>query len=240
MIWYNSIIDKARNQDRSKKDGNYYEYHHIIPKSFGGNNKKENLILLTAREHYICHLLLTKMCTEKHNKIKMCFGFYCMRMKTKIQKNRYNSKLYEYHRMSLSKYMIGKDNPNYGNKWSNEQKQHLSNVRKQKFKNGSMISPTLGLKRNDICERNRLPKMWINNGQLDKLILKSEIENYDFNIWKKGRINSGNIKSMPNVYKRKNGEIIILPEWLKKDTYYSRIKKGWKHEDAISIPLLPN
>lgn len=44
--------------DRSKGDGKYYEKHHIIPKWMGGSDKKENLVLLTAREHYLCHYLL--------------------------------------------------------------------------------------------------------------------------------------------------------------------------------------
>ena len=39
----------------------YVEKHHIIPKSLGGNNRKENLVNLSAREHFICHRLLVKM-----------------------------------------------------------------------------------------------------------------------------------------------------------------------------------
>ena len=41
--------------------GGYYEKHHIVPRSMGGSNKKSNLVDLTAREHYVCHRLLTKM-----------------------------------------------------------------------------------------------------------------------------------------------------------------------------------
>ena len=39
----------------------YSENHHIIPKSFGGTNDKDNLIRLTAREHFIIHRLLAKI-----------------------------------------------------------------------------------------------------------------------------------------------------------------------------------
>lgn len=67
--WYRSIVSKAYN--RLKEDGTYYEKHHIIPKSFGGSNKKENLVLLTAREHFLCHWLLTKMCKHKKDEAKM-------------------------------------------------------------------------------------------------------------------------------------------------------------------------
>ena len=39
----------------------YTERHHIIPKSAGGSDDKDNLVRLSAREHFVCHLLLTKM-----------------------------------------------------------------------------------------------------------------------------------------------------------------------------------
>jgi uncharacterized radical SAM superfamily Fe-S cluster-containing enzyme len=38
-----------------------FEKHHVIPKSMGGSNKKENLVNLTVRQHFVCHRLLTKM-----------------------------------------------------------------------------------------------------------------------------------------------------------------------------------
>lgn len=71
--WYYEIISRA------KKRENYNEYterHHIVPDCFyinnrskgrypgwldGNSNAKENIVILTAKEHFICHLLLTKM-----------------------------------------------------------------------------------------------------------------------------------------------------------------------------------
>jgi len=38
----------------------YTEIHHIIPKCYGGDKSKENMIVLTAREHFIAHLILWK------------------------------------------------------------------------------------------------------------------------------------------------------------------------------------
>jgi len=55
---YNQIIERARKENRKKGEGTYYELHHVIPKCTGGTNKKGNLVLLTAREHFICHFLL--------------------------------------------------------------------------------------------------------------------------------------------------------------------------------------
>lgn len=50
--------------DRKKNFPNqYFEFHHILPRSLFPNwNKKEsNIIALTAREHFFCHQLLTKI-----------------------------------------------------------------------------------------------------------------------------------------------------------------------------------
>ena len=58
---YNAIVERARDREVN----GYVERHHIIPKSLGGSNDDSNLVKLTAREHYICHLLLTKMLTGK-------------------------------------------------------------------------------------------------------------------------------------------------------------------------------
>jgi len=65
--WYYAIIENARCQpDR----GTYTEKHHIIPKSMGGSNGKNNLISLTYREHFLCHWLLTKMCFDSTDRRK--------------------------------------------------------------------------------------------------------------------------------------------------------------------------
>lgn len=53
---YNLLIQKSKH--RKIVDGVYYEKHHIIPKSRGGSNKKDNIATLTAREHFVAHMLL--------------------------------------------------------------------------------------------------------------------------------------------------------------------------------------
>lgn len=58
--WYYKIIKTARER---KVLGGYGENHHIIPRSMGGNDSTDNIVRLTAREHYVCHLLLPK-CTS--------------------------------------------------------------------------------------------------------------------------------------------------------------------------------
>lgn len=60
---YFKIITNAKKENRKKGCGIYYERHHILPKSLFPNwtKKKENIVLLTAKEHYFCHKLLLKI-----------------------------------------------------------------------------------------------------------------------------------------------------------------------------------
>ena len=54
---YDSIINRAKHRILES----YAESHHIIPKCMGGINDKSNLVSLTAREHFLAHMLLAKM-----------------------------------------------------------------------------------------------------------------------------------------------------------------------------------
>jgi hypothetical protein len=82
----------------------YTELHHIIPQSMGGSNDKENLVELTAREHFICHWLLVKM-TEGDDRSKMLYALKGMKAENKHQQ-RYHTKItarvYETYRIEHS------------------------------------------------------------------------------------------------------------------------------------------
>jgi hypothetical protein len=80
--WYFSIIESRK--ENPPLEG---EVHHIIPSSIGGFDYKSNLVKLTYREHFICHLLLTKM-TEGAERTKMAYALKFMTAKSSRQ-NRY-------------------------------------------------------------------------------------------------------------------------------------------------------
>jgi len=42
-------------------DGQYYECHHIVPVSLGGENKVDNLVVMTYRQHVLAHWMLAKL-----------------------------------------------------------------------------------------------------------------------------------------------------------------------------------
>lgn len=52
---------------RQKGKNTYYESHHIIPRCLGGSDEASNLVLLTAREHFIAHRLLSKIYPQDLN-----------------------------------------------------------------------------------------------------------------------------------------------------------------------------
>jgi len=89
---YNRIIQNAILENRIKGKEIYYEIHHIIPKCIGGNNKKNNLVLLTAKEHFICHKLLCKIYPFN---IKLVYAFQAMHVINKGRKYIINAKEYD-------------------------------------------------------------------------------------------------------------------------------------------------
>lgn len=73
---YDSLIQKAVDRNWSKSTATCYtETHHIIPKCVGGTNHIENLIELTASEHYLAHQLLVKI---YKNNSKLIYALHCM------------------------------------------------------------------------------------------------------------------------------------------------------------------
>ena len=111
---YWSIIHKRLHN----KADSYVERHHIIPRSEGGSDDCDNIVALTAREHYICHLLLAKI----YNDYKMIYAWNMMFCKNfKQGRNfKFNSRLYEklkidfvekislYNKLNPTKPMLGK------------------------------------------------------------------------------------------------------------------------------------
>jgi len=110
---YNQIIEHAQTRQLE----GYKEKHHIIPKCVGGTNEKENLIELTAREHFLCHRLLVEIYPNKSLK----YALWLMSIgKQQKYKHKINSRLYEYLKKEHSQMLTGK-------KHSEETKQKISN-----------------------------------------------------------------------------------------------------------------
>ena len=97
-IYYN-IINNAKS--RTLPTNTYTEKHHIIPKSLGGSNDKTNLVKLTAREHFICHLLLPKM-TVGLAKRGMAYASWQMTFADNRSRYKPTARIYELIKTQLS------------------------------------------------------------------------------------------------------------------------------------------
>lgn len=83
LKWYEKLTSKSAYAD-------YTEKHHIVPKSIIPNN---NVIALTARQHYVAHLLLIK-CVNPIYRKKMVYAITAMKMRT-AKGIKFNSRIFE-------------------------------------------------------------------------------------------------------------------------------------------------
>jgi len=135
--WYFKIIDKRLNE----KYAGYAERHHIIPKSLGGGNTKENIVALSAKEHFIVHLLLTEMCKDKTDRRKMRYALKRM-MGNRQSPQVWTSGQYNIARIKNHKALLGRKfteehkqkiaESNKGQKRSKEARQKMSDIAKKR------------------------------------------------------------------------------------------------------------
>ena len=119
---YQQIIKHYKDLDLKKSGELYTESHHIIPKSMGGSNHKDNLVRVPARVHFLLHWMLYRIYKTQ----EMAFAWHYMSMASSTKHIRYTSKSFEYARLARNKSKIGKPGPNKGRKVSDEIKMKLS------------------------------------------------------------------------------------------------------------------
>jgi hypothetical protein len=135
----------------------YSENHHIIPKCIGGTDDKNNLVLLTAEEHFLAHVLLIKIYPNEDGLVvavsKMCQGRLGSRKR----------KLYGWLKERFSKIqssrMTGKGNTQYGTMWIN------NGLESKKINNKSII-PTGWIKGRIILKGKSRDKFYCKCGNI--------------------------------------------------------------------------
>lgn len=70
LKWYMRLVSK-------QEQNCYTEVHHIIPRSMGGTNSKDNLVPLSLKAHLVAHHLLTKI-TSGGDLRKMLYAYRAM------------------------------------------------------------------------------------------------------------------------------------------------------------------
>ena len=95
---YSFIIEHGLARQIAQPLSGYKERHHILPRSFkmGGDTDPANIVELTPREHFLCHLLLAKS-FKGALKRSMCYAVFLLRGLHTRTKNtvRVNARTYE-------------------------------------------------------------------------------------------------------------------------------------------------
>ena len=187
---YFSIIENALLQRRVKLPKSdpmftYYEEHHIIPRCVGGL-ELEHLVLLTAREHFLCHRLLTKMAFG-NTKYRLIWAL------ARFTDEKY-SRAYERHKRYLASLLSslnsGESNYAFGRIWiSHPEKCETLYILKSEFQAYQQQGWIRGQKHAKFVHSDGTKnKVWINNGVSHKMVFPSQVEMWRSNGFTEGRL----------------------------------------------------
>jgi hypothetical protein len=112
---YNRLINRAKLH--TCLVGEYYESHHIIPRCLGGTDRAENLVNLTAREHFIAHLCLLKMYPNNNRLVRAAVMMACNSASQQRSGNRIYEWLRKKHSVAMSEAQAGDKNSQFGSLW---------------------------------------------------------------------------------------------------------------------------
>jgi hypothetical protein len=131
---YDSLIFKRKVLHPLNTSFLYKENHHIIPYCMGGEDTDENKVFLTAREHFIAHLLLWK----HYRTSSLAHALFSMVRKDKNQKREFNSRQYELARKAhsdiLKETMKGEGNHFFGKRHTEESRKRIGEKNKNRIK----------------------------------------------------------------------------------------------------------
>jgi hypothetical protein len=150
---YDQICERAKKESniriqrrklwKSSKgsEGIYYESHHVIPVCLGGTGSikqwkaHENIVLLIAREHFLCHWLLHEM-HPNNRKLALAFNLMCRIQNIKQSRYKPSSRIIEYAKEIDKKSRLGISGFWKGKKLSKETKEKISlaNIGKKQTK----------------------------------------------------------------------------------------------------------
>jgi hypothetical protein len=193
--WYLKIVSKESNDT-------YTETHHIFPKSLFPKYEKckWNLVKLSARQHFIVHVLLVKMLDSKDEQRKMSWAV----QRLKGNKKYFNSRLYEIIRKKLAE--VGQSEEQKKKVLMTKLSQNLKLTEETKRKIANSIK---GIVRGPMSEehkqkmieskkKNWVPKTWMNKDGIQTKVKNEEVNSFLSNGWQKGT----NKKHVTEEYKK--------------------------------------
>lgn len=176
---YNRLNKRARNRVLE----GYVEHHHIIPRCLGGKDCANNIVQLTAREHYVAHQLLIRMYPNNAKLI------YAARMMTVDRHGgRISNRLYGWLR---EKFSIIHSETMTGRKLTAEHKKKISEsgkgLKRKPFSTEHKQKMSEAAKKRPVPNKGQRGLFgWFTNGQIEQYMKISEAPIG----WNRGRHNS--------------------------------------------------
>lgn len=213
--YYYTIINRAKNRELV----GYCERHHIIPKSLGGNDLKENLVKLTPKEHHTVHHLLTKMVYGVYQE-RMIFAYWYM---CNCGHYKVNNNQYETAKLNFSK--------NISNIMKNKRSDPNSSYNSTEYKNNQSIrskkmweNPDFYLNTEEYRKyiSDKIKKLWISpESPFKSAGCKEKKRNYMKEKWKEESFRLYQSECMKNKWRDDNY----------RDNISAKIKENWKNPE---------
>jgi hypothetical protein len=189
--WYYDIINSAKLKNRSKKDM-YYESHHIIPRCMGGGDNSDNLVLLTAREHFIVHLMLVRMVRDE-------MVYKLVHAIIRFSSGARNAREYALLRATISRFSKGEYNASYGKKWTHNPKTgNIKYIIPSLIEDGYVFG--LPHQRGGVASTG-IRYIWVNNGKQESMVPFNEKLNDG---WVVGKLVTPPLKQMFDMAKKRH------------------------------------
>lgn len=207
---YDRLIEDAKINPKSEL---YKESHHIIPKCMNGSNDKDNIILLTARQHYLAHWLLYKI--YKTSSLVHAWNLMSV-VGIGQEKRKVNSHLFGYCKkersLILSKQFTGEGNNFYGKTHSEETKDFISQLNKGQDRRSeeSILS-------------------WIEN-----VAKKPKSKEHREKISRKGLVMLQNINTLEIIRVPNTDDRVLLKEWVNPRILTPELKSKCLYCDMIT------
>jgi hypothetical protein len=209
-LHYNKLVNRGKERFI---DG-YTEMHHIIPRCMGGTDLPDNLVKLTAREHFVAHLLLLRMYPQYQYKLIKAVNMMCV---VGSNHDRSMNRMYGWlrekfsHEMSINQ--TGDKNSQHGTKWiHNTQLRESKKISKDEvipdgWKNGRIV---------DFDKYNKKQQVQLERRHLkDKLKKQREIEKIEKQQEYKNRLDKTYILSLYDDFK--SGDYYSISQFHKKN-----------------------
>lgn len=170
---YQQLIAKHGHADKPDDD-QYYERHHVLPKSLGGSNDDENLVYLSGKAHFIAHYLLFKV----HGVGPMSTAFWAMSVMDQTSGKRHvpNGRSFEVAREAHAKArakMSGENHPFYGRTHSDKAKAKLAKAMAGENHHSAKRANVYVSKTNELITEGVVLKVWCRENEYDQSSLSA-------------------------------------------------------------------